>query len=728
MRLETKTPWLVLTPALAGACLLLIFGMGGIARGAPPEATVFQLASETPTPSLILTPWGSPTSTATLSLTPTSTVTPTLTPTPTSTPKASIFLPLMRVFKTPPVELLDAWTSDSNGGKVQAFLPGAGMRYNAEGLNNLGEAALVGLRWDQSGACGATQIYSDTLSLPVGAWTFSHPFTAPACTGVFSSTATLRFEDLTLSQYSPFVVNLPGSIQISVQQGFDRCYYPDLDEMQTWWDESPYLIYNLYIGGVSFACKDQPLDAVWVHQTAQQGWYFILTWVGPQAPCTTYKYRMSSNPETAYQQGRDEALAAHNAAVGLGFIDPKVIYYDIEAYPKATTSCRQAVSAFMQGWTDKLHELGDKAGGYGGACSSYLSDWADNDPPPDDVWIAHWIRSFYDPEVTVWGAPCVDDGLWVNHQRLKQYTGGHKETWGGVQLTIDSNVLDGEVNALQPSGVQSRGLAAEVTLVEQGAPLRDVGLVSPVQGWLLVDEKLLWTDDAGVSWRDITPPQREATHLLDVLFLDAHHGWMAGVMGEAPVVLRTQDGGISWRVSRLPGEWSIDDLPQKAHLEAVDERTVFAALELPSGSSFSRGRLFASLDGGESWEERSLPLGEGVAFEDALNGWTAGGARGDEFYRTTDGGYTWQEAEAPLAQDQLAALGLEEALMEQLPPGTIAYSAHSQYIWVVVEEGDCEGDKNVPGGRVTCSRRRALLASDDGGLTWREINTAVAQR
>lgn len=711
-----KTPWLLLTFFMTGICLMMIFGMGNSADGVAWSAAFPQAGSESPTPSLTVTPPISPTQTATVTLT------------PTATPKASIFLPLMRVFKTPEVELLNAWTSDSSGGKVQAFLPGAGMRYNAEGLNNLGEPVQVGLRWDQSGLCGATQIFSDTLSLPAGGWTFNQPFSAPACTGVFSSTVSLRYENLRLSQYSPFVVNLPGSIQISVQQGFDRCYYPDLDEMQTWWDESPYLVYNLYLGGASFACKDKPLNAVWVHQAAQQGWYFILAWVGPQAPCTSYKYRMSSNPATAYQQGRDEALEAHNAAVGLGFFGPKVIYYDIEAYPKATTSCRQAVSAFMQGWTDRLHELGDKAGGYGGACNSYISDWAENDPPPDDVWIAHWIRSFYDPEATVWDAPCVDDGLWVNHQRLKQYTGGHKETWGEVQLTIDSNVLDGEVNALQPSGVQSRGLAAEVTLLEQGEPLRDMGLVSGHQGWLLIGQALLWTDDGGANWRQITPSQLEATYILDARFLDARRGWVVGQAGGEMVVGRTDDGGASWLVSRLPGEWSEgEELPAEAHLDAVDERTVFVGLRLPSGSSFSRGRLFVSLDGGESWEERSLPLGERAAFEDAQNGWTAGGARGDELYRTTDGGYTWQEAEAPLTKGQLAALGLDEAGVSSFPQGTVVYSAYSHYIWALVEEGNCTGDKNSPGGKVICTRRRALLASDDGGLTWEEVGTAKKQ-
>jgi glucose/arabinose dehydrogenase len=34
---------------------------------------------------------------------------------------------------------------------------------------------------------------------------------------------------------------------------------------------------------------------------------------------------------------------------------------------------------------------------------------------------------------------------WANHQRIRQYEGGHNETWGTISLNIDSNVLDGVV-------------------------------------------------------------------------------------------------------------------------------------------------------------------------------------------------------------------------------------------------------------------------------------------
>ena len=168
-----------------------------------------------------------------------------------------------------------------------------------------------------------------------------------------------------------------------------------------------------------------------------------------------------------------------------------VIYNDIEAYASASSSCRQAVQSFVRGWVERLHAHGLKAGGYGGACSSYVSDWASNNPAPDDVWLAHWYRPSYDPGATVWDTPCVSNGLWGSHQRVKQYAGGHNESWGGVTLNIDSNVLDGQITSLLGTPVSSMTNTAPIPLTVQGPPLRTARMVDQNQGWALVADRLL---------------------------------------------------------------------------------------------------------------------------------------------------------------------------------------------------------------------------------------------
>ena len=35
------------------------------------------------------------------------------------------------------------------------------------------------------------------------------------------------------------------------------------------------------------------------------------------------------------------------------------------------------------------------------------------------------------------------DSHWPNHQRVRQFRGGHNETWGGALVNIDTNAVDG---------------------------------------------------------------------------------------------------------------------------------------------------------------------------------------------------------------------------------------------------------------------------------------------
>jgi photosystem II stability/assembly factor-like uncharacterized protein len=113
-------------------------------------------------------------------------------------------------------------------------------------------------------------------------------------------------------------------------------------------------------------------------------------------------------------------------------------------------------------------------------------------------------------------------------------------------------------------------------------------------------------------------------------------------------LLSTVDGGDTWETAPLP--LSPDEAASIAAAtpEFLDAQTGWVALKLQSGSNFSQGRLFATQDGGRSWQERSLPLGEPVRFVDPLRGWVAGGPAGDQLFNTVDGGLTWSELSLPI--------------------------------------------------------------------------------
>jgi photosystem II stability/assembly factor-like uncharacterized protein len=587
--------------------------------------------------------------------------------TPTTT--TSIYLPLLTGGGLPVLESLQFFTTNEIGEEQLAFLPGEPLIFHSEGKNNLIDPIQVDMQITQTGPVNANLIYSDSLTFYPGAWDHDVLSTTLAYTGTFTTTTQLRYlhyQPLTTTMTTRHVVNLPSRIVISEKQGFDKCYIPTVEQMDTWWQESPYSVFNLYMGGISFFCDDQPLDALWVHEVAKQGWTFIPTWVGPQAPCSSFKHRMSANPELAYEQGLGEAIAASTAAKQLGLLGDKIIYYDLEGYsvPDDDTECRSTVQEFLRGWNEQLQEMNHKAGVYGSPCRSYIADWAEIEPPPDDVWIAHWYTYpdyDYDPEATVWGELCgLTDEMWSNHQRIKQYTGGHSEKWGNVSLTIDSNILDGEITIvpLISTTVTPTTNAETVISSQYGAPISEMGLLHPGEGWVQVEGRLLLTSNNGLTWRDATPIN---FYILTANFRTSFDGWAIGRVtpGGKLVTAHSRDGGQSWQIQPLPSALSTNHPPATAaFMQFVGENTLFVSLKLQSSSNFSLGRLLVSEDNGRTWEERQLPIGEPVFLLDAKRGWTAGGPAGDQLYHTQDGGYTWQIQNLDLPSDKRVTIGL----------------------------------------------------------------------
>lgn len=578
----------------------------------------------------------------------------------TSSPNAAqtrFYLPFVyKVEDLPPVELLSTRTENVMGITRSAFLQGDEIRYISRMINRTGSNVMVDLKWFQSSPCDEGWMFDQKIELVPGESEHTFSSTTPSCLGIFRSTVVENYLGFSYSIEQQFLNTLPSQISIGSGQGFDKCYVPTVEQMQTWWESSPYKVINLYIGGISLYCPDSRIDPIWLYQVSQQGWSFIPTWVGPQASCTSFKHRMSPDPNNAYLEGRAEAEAATAKLRKIGLLGDSVVYYDLESYWGADQSCRQTSAAFLRGWVERLHELKIRAGAYGAPCSSYMTDWTAIDPPPDDVWIAHWYTSHYDPKATVWDAPCLSNTYWKFQQRLKQYAGGHNETWGGLRFNIDSDVLNGglavlPVDATTMNTTSSQTQPESPQMSEQSEEIYGMQLLTAEQGWLWRGEQLLWTIDNGKSWQDRTPYSGEPSQILAISFLDTQTGFLLrqSFPENKPAVLEllhTEDNGANWEItpSKLPTMDTGSPLAS-AHLDLLDQERGWLALKLQTGSNFSQGRLFYTADGGRTWEERSLPLGEPVKFIDNQHGWVAGGPAGDQLFNTVDGGKTWLPVE-----------------------------------------------------------------------------------
>jgi hypothetical protein len=235
---------------------------------------------------------------------------------------------------------------------------------------------------------------------------------------------------------------------LSQVKGFDACVTPSTSEMQTWFSDSPYWNYFVYIGGSNRSnCGGASVTSSWVSTVIGQDWQLVFVWVGPQMPygtCQThdtYNDYVSLDTSTAYNQGWDQAKSAYSELKNLNVnVNNAPVVYDLEYYHGGTT-CRAAAKSFMKGWADYLDQSPSQySGAYGSACASYINDFASDGNPPEFVWPGDGSTGESTGTIS-----CIPSGNWVNHQRHKQYSGGHLETYGGVTMNIDNDCSDGPV-------------------------------------------------------------------------------------------------------------------------------------------------------------------------------------------------------------------------------------------------------------------------------------------
>jgi Rv2525c-like, glycoside hydrolase-like domain len=231
------------------------------------------------------------------------------------------------------------------------------------------------------------------------------------------------------------------TVQPGVYTGlaFDACAAPSQGTMDAWLG-SPFRGIGVYIGGIHRACAQPNLTSSWVATQTGNGWRLIPTYVGLQAPCTSFQHRVDLDVAVARKQGRDAAVDAMSAAGALGLAAGTVIYNDMEQYNVEDGPCSAAVMAFLSGWTDQLREGGYKSGVYSSG-SAGITDLVRNHgnqahSMPDHVWFAWW-NGVADAD----GGRYLPADKWAG-ARIHQFLGGHDETHNGVLINIDSNYME----------------------------------------------------------------------------------------------------------------------------------------------------------------------------------------------------------------------------------------------------------------------------------------------
>lgn len=261
-------------------------------------------------------------------------------------------------------------------------------------------------------------------------------------------------------------------------------------------------------------------------------------------------------------------------------------------------------------------------------------------------------------------------------------------------------------------------LPAQAQAPDPAAPhwdLKDTGATGVrFRGLAAVDRDTAWlagtvgtvlrTADGGVSWRDVSPPGAAGLQFRDVEAFDARHAVVLAIgEGEASRVYRTQDGGTTWSESfRNTDARAFYDC-----MTFLDRRHGLAVSDPVDG----RFRILSTSDGGRSWKvlpDAGMPpaldgeagfAASGQCLVSAGHGdvWLAtGGAARARVLHSVDRGLTWRAADAPVPAGDPAR-------------GVFAVAFRDRAHGLAVG-GDYRSDQPSP---------RAAAATGDGGRAWR---------
>ena len=225
--------------------------------------------------------------------------------------------------------------------------------------------------------------------------------------------------------------------------------------------------------------------------------------------------------------------------------------------------------------------------------------------------------------------------------------------------------------------------AIAAPLIESPA-FNDIQFFNELDGWGITETYLVRTNDGGITWYDVTPPDvEEVGSTVETFILDNDHAWVQkpdfNNFPNNGLLYRASDGGLTWTISSTP--FSGGDL------SFIDSEDGWMLADLGVGAGSNAVAVFQTRDGGATWKQTytndpnlpeasdSLPLG-GIKSDlvpiNMQTAWVGGViyAPGTVYlFRTNDGGQSWTQVNLELPEGaEDFELGIDRDQMKFVSP------------------------------------------------------------
>ncbi|MBK9927606.1 MAG: hypothetical protein IPP66_20240 [Anaerolineales bacterium] len=217
-----------------------------------------------------------------------------------------------------------------------------------------------------------------------------------------------------------------------------------------------------------------------------------------------------------------------------------------------------------------------------------------------------------------------------------------------------------------------------------GPAIVSIQFLNAVDGWAVTETQIIRTNDGGVTWYNVTPPNvTETGYATSVFPFDNSHVWIQKPdfdnYPNSGFLYRTSDGGLTWTNLTTPFS--------EGKIQFLDVNNGWALANLGVGAGSNAVAIYQTTDGGSTWTQKyindpnnqnagdTLPLGglkSGIAPINMQTAWIYGVtySTGSVYlFRTDDGGANWSLVTLPLPPGaENYELGIEPDHMKFVSP------------------------------------------------------------